>query len=291
MTGKLTTTGRNWSVTTRHSVVNYSRSLVPSGQFSLVILNLFEHYSKKVQVEKDDWRAVSGPEKRFDQQWRGRTVFKIKAGVAVPAEELSHVKSSSKTTRVSGPSDKVKPTYSSPEEKSEKPQPSSPPDEEGKSGSSSSGLTRRLGRKTASPSVEHDEFGRQFIDELEKELEMELDKSDDVRRCRPKGDDVDYQPSSDDDRWEKAKKKPGNLLSLGGFLFRCLAVKLETWSLFLFIYTPSSLRHRPRRNRCVFSYKMRLLFILIVNLYVTPANPGEIVVVSRVKCASASFSL
>ena len=47
------------------------------------------------KVEKDDWRAVSGPEKRFDKQWKGRTVFKIKAGAALPAEELSHVKSSS----------------------------------------------------------------------------------------------------------------------------------------------------------------------------------------------------
>ena len=39
---------------------------------------------------------------------------------------------------------------------------------------------------------------------------MELDKSDDVRKRRPKGDDVDYRPSSDDERWEKAKNKPGN---------------------------------------------------------------------------------
>jgi len=53
------------------------------------------------KVEKDDWRAVSGPEKRFDKQWRGRTVFKIKAGAALPAEELSHVKSSSKPMRIS----------------------------------------------------------------------------------------------------------------------------------------------------------------------------------------------
>ena len=35
---------------------------------------------------------------------------------------------------------------------------------------------------------------------------------------------------------------------------------------------------RPRRNRCVFSCKMRLAFISTVNLHVTPANPGEIVV-------------
>ena len=59
------------------------------------------------KVEKDDWRAVSGPEKRFDKQWRGRTVFKIKAGVALPAEELSHVKSSSNPMRISDPSDEV----------------------------------------------------------------------------------------------------------------------------------------------------------------------------------------
>ena len=38
------------------------------------------------------------------------------------------------------------------------------------------------------------------------------------------------------------------------------------------IYTPSSLRHRPRRNRCVVSCKMRLAFISIVNLHVTPAD-------------------
>ena len=161
------------------------------------------------KVEKDDWRAVSGPEKRFDKQWKGRTVFKIKAGAALPAEELSHVKSSSKPARISDPSDEVKPEHSSPEEKAGKSKSSSAPAEEGKSGSSSSGLKRRLGRKTASPS-EHDDFGKEFIGELEKELGMELDKSDDVRKRRPKGDDVEYSPSSDDERWEKAKNKPGN---------------------------------------------------------------------------------
>ena len=149
-------------------------------------------------------------EKRFDKQWRGRTVFKIKAGVALPAEELSHVKSSSKTARTSDPSDKVKPAYSSPEEKSEKPKPGSSPDEEGKPRPSSGGLKRRFGHKTTSPSVEYDEFGKEFIGELEKELDMELDKSDDIRNRRRKGDDVDSQPSSGDHRWEKANKKPGN---------------------------------------------------------------------------------
>ena len=161
------------------------------------------------KVEKDDWRAVSGPEKRFDKQWKGRTVFKIKAGAALPAEELSHVKSSNKPARISDPSDEVKPEHYSPEEKAGKSKSSSAPAEEGKSGSSSSGLKRRLGRKTASPS-EHDDFGKEFIGELEKELDMELDKSDDVRKRRPKGDDVEYSPSSDDERWEKAKNKPGN---------------------------------------------------------------------------------
>jgi len=61
------------------------------------------------KVEKDDWRAVSGPEKRFDKQRRGRTVFKIKAGAALPAEESSHVKSSSTPMRISDPSDEAKP--------------------------------------------------------------------------------------------------------------------------------------------------------------------------------------
>ena len=53
----------------------------------------------------------------------------------------------------------------------------------------------------------------------------------------------------------------------------------------LLIYTPSSHRHRPRRNRCVFSCKMRLTFISTVNLHVTLANPGEIVVFFNEKCA------
>ena len=112
--------------------------------------------------------------------------------------------------RISDPSDEVKPEYSSPEEKSGQSKPGSAPAEEGKSGSSSSGLKRRVGRKTASPSVEYDEFGKEFIGELERELDMELDKSDDVRKRRPKGDDVDYAPSSDDERWERAKNKPGS---------------------------------------------------------------------------------
>lgn len=47
----------------------------------------------------------------------------------------------------------------------------------------------------------------QFIDELE--LDTELDKSDDVRGRRPKVDDVNYQPSSDDEGWEKVSKRPG----------------------------------------------------------------------------------
>ena len=59
------------------------------------------------------------------------------------------------------------------------------------------------------------------------------------------------------------------------------------------INTPSSVRHRPRRNRCFFSCKMRLAFISTVNVRETyvcaPANPGEINVFSHVKCAWASF--
>ncbi len=47
------------------------------------------------KVEKDDWRTVSGPEKRLrlDKQRRGRTVFKIKEGMKLP-EDVSNVKSS-----------------------------------------------------------------------------------------------------------------------------------------------------------------------------------------------------
>ena len=72
------------------------------------------------KVEKDDWRAVSGPDKRLDKQWCGRTVLKIKKGVKL-AEELSTVKSSSKIQRIFDPSDEVKPAYPPFGEKAEKP--------------------------------------------------------------------------------------------------------------------------------------------------------------------------
>ena len=39
---------------------------------------------------------------------------------------------------------------------------------------------------------------------------MELGKSDKSKDRRPMGDDVDISPSSDDERWEKVCKKPGN---------------------------------------------------------------------------------
>ena len=42
---------------------------------------------------------------------------------------------------------------------------------------------------------------------------------------------------------------------------------------------------QPRRNRCVSTCKMRLGFILTVNLFATPANPGKILAFSHVKCA------
>ena len=50
MTGKLTTTGRNWSVTTRHFVVNYSKPLVPNAQFLLMILNPLEQPSLRWRI-------------------------------------------------------------------------------------------------------------------------------------------------------------------------------------------------------------------------------------------------
>ena len=46
--------------------------------------------------------------------------------------------------------------------------------------------------------------------ELDKEVEKELEKSGSSKDRRPKGDDVEYSPSSDDERWEKVSKKPGN---------------------------------------------------------------------------------
>ena len=117
-----------------------SKRPIPFDDLESIRTTFIEMKNGTKKVEKDAWRAASGPEKRLDKQWRGGTVFKIKAGVEIPAEELIHVKSSRKTTRISGPSDKVKPECSSSEDKSSI--------EEGKSGSSSSGLKRRLGRTT-----------------------------------------------------------------------------------------------------------------------------------------------
>ena len=162
------------------------------------------------KVETDDWRAVEGPEKRLDKQWRGRTVFKIKSGVELP-KELSDVKSSSKLPRISDPSDKVKPEHLPAGKISEKPKSSSSTDEADKSrGPDSSGPRRRLGQKTSA--VAKDEFDPdEFEKELDKEVEKELGKSSGSSKDRrPKGDDVEYSPSSDDERWEKAGKKPGN---------------------------------------------------------------------------------
>ena len=80
-----------------------------------------------------------------------------------------------------------------------------------------------------SPSVEYDEFGKEFIGELEKELDMELDKSDDVRKRRPKGDAVDllHLRLMMNDGRKLGRNQVMNLLSLGGFLFHYLEVKLR----------------------------------------------------------------
>ncbi len=56
-----------------------------------------------------------------------------------------------------------------------------------------------------------------FIEEFERGLdeaaEIELVKSEKSKDRHPKGDDVDYTPSSDDERWEKVSKKPGRRIS------------------------------------------------------------------------------
>ena len=163
------------------------------------------------KVETDDWRAASGPEKRLDKQWCGRTVFKIKSGVELPGE-LSTVKSPSKLPRISDPSDKVKPEHLPAGEISEKPKSSSSPDEVDKSrGPDSSGPRRRLGQKTGAVAKdEYEKFSDEFERGLDRAVEMELEKSGSSKDRRPKGDDVEYSPSSDDERWEKVSKKPGN---------------------------------------------------------------------------------
>ena len=187
-----------------------SKCPIPFGDLESTRKTFIEMKNGTKKVETDDWRAVSGPEKRLDKQWRGRTVFKIKSGVELP-EELSTVKSSSKLPRISDPSDEVKSEYLPAGKISEKPKSSSSTDEVDKSRESdSSGPKRRLSQKTTA--VAKDDY-EQFSDELEKGLdravEMERGKSNKSKDRRPKGDDVDISPSSDDERWEKVNKKPG----------------------------------------------------------------------------------
>ena len=76
---------------------------------------------------------------------------------------------------------------------------SSPSGEEGKSsGSSSSGLKRRLGQKTNPTETGQTGSSKQFVDESEKDfgraVGMELDKPDKPKDLHPKGDDLDYAP-------------------------------------------------------------------------------------------------
>ena len=139
----------------------------------------------------------------------------MKSGVKLP-EELSTVKSSSKFHRISDPGDEVKSAYPPSGVKADDPKSSSAPAEEGKSsGSGSSGPKRRLGQKTTAVARDvakeaYDKFTDDFERELDNEIKKELGKSDKSKDRRPKGDEVEYSPSSDDERWEKISKKPGN---------------------------------------------------------------------------------
>ena len=101
-----------------------SKCPIPFDDLESTRTSFIEMKNGTKKVEKDDWRAVSGPEKRLDKQWRGRTVFKIKSGMKFP-EELPAVKSSSKLHRISDSSDEVKPAYFPSGEKAEKPKSSS----------------------------------------------------------------------------------------------------------------------------------------------------------------------
>ena len=106
----------------------------------------------------------------------------------------------------------MKPEHLPEGEISEKPKSSSSPDEVDKSrGPDSSGPRRRLGQKTGAVAKDaYEKFSEEFEKGLDRAVEMELEKSGSSKDRRPKGDDVEYSPSSDDERWEKVSKKTGN---------------------------------------------------------------------------------
>ena len=126
------------------------------------------------KVEKDDWRAVSGPEnvltnngkEELFSRSRQESHFLLKS-CRTSSLPVSPQESQIQVTRLSLNTLHQK-------RRQENLSQALHQQEEGKSGSSSSGLKRRLGRKTTSPS-EYDDFGKEFIGELEKELDMELD--------------------------------------------------------------------------------------------------------------------
>ena len=144
------------------------------------------------KVETDDWRAVSGPEKRLDKQWRGRTVFKIKNGVKLP-EELSTVKSSSKLPRISDPSDEVKPAYPLLSQAQHQLRKASRVDQVRQD--LNDDLVRR---QPLLLRMNMNNFSDELERGLDRAVEMELGKSDKSKDRRPKDDDVDISPSSDD---------------------------------------------------------------------------------------------
>ena len=66
----------------------------------------------------------------------------------------------------------------------------------------------------------------------------------------------------------------------------------STWSLFLInIHPLLSPRPTPEKSLCFLWCKMRFGFISTVNLHVTPADSGQIVMFFHVKCARPSFRL
>ena len=76
-----------------------SQSPIPFDDLESTRTTFIEMKNGIKKVEKGNWRAVSRQEKRLDQQWRGRTVFRSNEGVPLREDSLKICLLSSRQVR------------------------------------------------------------------------------------------------------------------------------------------------------------------------------------------------
>ena len=204
MTGKLTTTGRNWSDTTRPIVGNFSRLQVPSVRFPLMILNLHGQPLLRWRMEQRRWRQMIGGQSQVQKNvWtsngveelfsRSKMEWNSQKNCLLSSRQVSSLEFLIPVTRWN--------LHTLHQERKQMLL------------SQAQHQLRKASRVDQVRQDLNDDLVRRqplllrmnmnnFSDELERGLdravEMELGKSDKSKDRRPKDDDVDISPSSDD---------------------------------------------------------------------------------------------